>query len=177
MPERFTLPQRNILEPLISGDPWPELMMGQKHPDLRQIGGLPLRHLNRKEKFVLHFHRPVKDGNWQRGDRGYYPRIELVIEPFSKRSVYVSVIRKLDHDYFTDGKHNHFTLCAHSYHLDGTSDKESVQRMIDHNITYAETGLAEMVEAIEKGENLNDFEKFGLTRRTWPWQKEPGRGK
>lgn len=177
MSERFTLPQRKILEPLISGDPWPELMMCKKHPDLNQISGLPLRHLNRKEKFVLHFHRIVKGGNWQRGDRGYYPRIELVIEPFSRHSVYVSVIRKLAHDYCTDGKLNHFTLCSHSYHLDGTSDKESVQRMIDHNVTYAETGLAEMVEAIEKGENLNDFEKFGLTRRTWPWQRNHGEEK
>jgi len=175
MPERFTLPQRKILEPLISGDPLPELM-GNKHPDLHRIGGLPLRHLNRKEKFVLHFHRAVKGGNW-RGNRGYYPRIELVIEPFSRHSVYVSVIRKLAHDYCTDGKVNHFTLCAHSYHLDGKSDKETAWTMIDHNVTYAETALNEMVEAIEKGENLDDFEKFGLTRRTWPWQRNHGEEK
>ena len=32
-------------------------------------------------------------------------------------------------------------------------------------------------EAIEKGENLDDFEKFGLTRRTWPWQRNHGEEK
>ena len=177
MPERFTLPQRKILEPLISGDPWPELMMCQKHPDLNQISGLPLRHLNRKEKFVLHFHRAVTGGNWQRGERGYYPRIELVIEPFSRHSVYVRVVRKTEHECCTDGHVNHLTLFCASYKLDGTSDKETAQRMIDRNVTRAETALNEMVEAIEKGENLDNFDKFDLRKRTWSWQRNHGEEK
>jgi hypothetical protein len=174
MPERFTLPQRKILEPLISGDPWPELMMCQKHPDLNQISGLPLRHLNRPEKFVLHFHRAVKGGNWQRGERGYYPRIELVIEPNSRRTVYVRVIRKTDHELCMDGKLNHLTLFCASYKLDS---KETAQRMIDRNVTRAETALNEMVDAIEKGESLDNFDKFDLRKRTWPWQRNHGEEK